>query len=151
MSNSPFDLFNQPSKKPKPAPKPAAAPRPVSQPHPSAPPRPQPIERMKTAEFRKAFKKIEQMHDELDKQLGETYQRSGLSLERIKSFLENPNNFNKIEWERVQKERLSRAERIWSIVGEEAKTQMLKEVKKKSAEEKKGKFLGSRKKWIPMR
>lgn len=147
MSNSPFDLFRQPPKKPRSPPQTGAVP-----PTPSKEAAPAPAPSFTTsAEYKEIYDKVSKMHDDLEKQLAEMFQQSGWSLQKIKQYLENPNNFNQFEWSRIQQEREHWNKQIWNIVGESGKARVISQEKKKAAEGKKGKLLGARKNWIPIR
>lgn len=146
-NDSPFNLFKQSPKKSPAAAKPS--PQPPS-PKPSVVeqnPQPSPND-----EFKDVVAKVTEMHDELQKKLDETYQNAGWSIQEIKSYLENPNNFDSSEWERIQRERAHLTNQIWAVVGEEAKRRLASQQKKKDAQASRGKNIGARKKnWIQVR
>lgn len=147
-SKEPFDLFHQPQKKSRPA----AKPKPSS-------PLPSDIQEEKkqessdlsSSDVREIMEKAAKMHDELEQKLEETYQKTGWQRQAIKQFLENPNNFSKSEWELVQRQRDYLVNQTWSLITEEEKTRLLHEEKKKQSQVNKGKSLGARKNWIPIR
>lgn len=105
----------------------------------------------KKDEINEALDKITQMHDELKRKLEETYEKSGWSIQEIQSYLENPSNFDTAEWEMVQQERKYLSEQVWSWVGNDAKLRAKKKEKTKEEQARKGKMLGARKNWMPMR
>lgn len=158
VSSSPFDLFRQPSKKPHSTPQPGTTP---TTPKRAIPPAsgtpPEPKERsplssfLASPEYKEMFNKMAKMHDDLEKKLDVVFQESGWSIQKIKQFLENPNNFNKFEWARVQQEREHWNKQIWNAVGESGEQRAISQEKKKAVEAKKGKLLGARKNWIPIR
>src|SRR4051812_46676827 len=95
--------------------------------------------------------KMQRMHDELELKLDQIYQNSGIDPGAVKNYLNNPNNFNSREWERIQSQR----ETMWSRMGlkssvDEEKFKKQQELDKVS-KERKSKSLGARRNWIPMR
>jgi hypothetical protein len=99
--------------------------------------------------------RLHEMHDDIEKKLDLIYQKTGLTPKYIKDYLANPNNFNTTEWERVQKERQAL---LGSLMGAikidetpEEKADNAQKESDKSNKERRGKMIGTRKNWIPMR
>jgi hypothetical protein len=155
VSSSPFDLFRQPSKKPRSTPQSGGAPSTPSTkaipPDSFTPPESKESSFLASTEYKEMLNNMTKMHDDLENKLAAVFERSGWSIQKIKQFLENPNNFNKFEWSRVQQEREHWNKQIWAIVGESGQQRVINQEKKKAADSKKGKFLGARKNWIPIR
>lgn len=99
--------------------------------------------------------RVREMHDEIEKKLEAIYQKTGLTPKYVRDYLANPNNFNSFEWDRIQK---NRQELLGSLLGstkvEETQEQKAKSAEKateKSTKERRGKMVGTRKNWIPIR
>lgn len=108
-------------------------------------------------EIQEMITKMRNIHDEIEIKLEETFRKAGLDASMIRSYLRNPNNFNTTEWNSIQSNRQAFLNPIWAgIAGDMQKVADLqKQYKKKemdkSSKERKGKFLGSRRNWIPLR
>lgn len=101
-------------------------------------------------ELLEIFKKIYSMRDDLEKKFESFYEKSGFSPKELESFFSNPNNFSIEKWEKLQSMRESLENKIQTFVGVPVKSAKNKS-KTASAKERKGKTIGARKKWIPMR
>lgn len=109
------------------------------------------------AEIQSMLTRMRSIHDEIESQLETTYQKFGYDPNFIKSFVANPNNFNSDQWKRIQSGRKSFLHSIWSAIAEESQgiEELQEKYKKKAldktAKERKGKLLGARRNWIPIR
>lgn len=155
MSSDPFSIFssNAHSSKPK---KPLIKP---NKPAASSPPahtaskKSFPLD----AEIHVMIEKMRKMHDEINRKLDETYQLTGLDPRFIKNYLNNPNNFQTDEWDRVQKERKARLSSVIEHLKAEMRSKSIdsnrigqKEMQA-ITKERRSKTLGSRRNWISMR
>jgi hypothetical protein len=71
--------------------------------------------------------------------------------QQFNDYLDNPKNFSPREWEIVQKNKHLLEEKVWDVVGLELKPATGPKRRENLAGERKGKTLGARKKWIPMK
>ena len=98
-------------------------------------------------EIKASIKRYEQTRDAFDKQLDELRQSSGLSVQEMRKYCENPNNFSKYQWEFLQKEKA----RFEKIQTEFEKTRDPNRLTNPANKPKKTKRIrGSRQNWIPM-
>lgn len=99
------------------------------------------------------IEKMRKMHDQLEKELDEAYQKTGLSPKEVTTFLDNPSNFAGDEFTAVQQQRKSLLSRIMQVVDPKGIESTKKKAKKEAeaGKQQKGKTLGARKNWIPMR
>lgn len=103
-------------------------------------------------ETQEMIAKIRTMQADLQSRFDVLYKKSGKTPEQLMEYLNNPKNFLPKDWEFIQKHKQVLENRVWDVVGEE-----LKPVKNKIRtranldDERKGKTLGARKKWLPMR
>lgn len=100
--------------------------------------------------------RVRQLHDEIDRKLDEIYQKSGWSPKYIETFLDNPNNFTREEWEKVQLERQNFLDSLKTekelAMAPAAKTKSQKDREtSQSTKERRGKTIGARRNWIPMK
>lgn len=106
----------------------------------------------KEPDVQEIIKKMKMMHEELTEKLDVVYKESGLTHSEIQEYLSNPKNFTKASWQYVQMNREHLQQKIWSLIGEEGKKNVMKKESEKTARERKAKTLGARKKgWIPMK
>lgn len=96
------------------------------------------------------IKKIFEMQEELKTKLEDIYEKTGLSRKEIEDFLKNPKNFPPGKWEQIQKDRALLEEKIQAIIGVDKK-HVAKQEESKLSKDRKGKLLGGRKNWIPIR
>lgn len=141
---SPFNIFSASVKK-----KTSADPAPI-QPEPIPSP---PATHKKTQidpEITKVLNKIYEMRDDLETQMGDLFKKTGMSRFEIESFLNNPTNYPKGKWDKIQTEKKILEDKLDSILGVDNK-EKVKKAEVNTAKERKGKLLGGRKKWIPIR
>jgi hypothetical protein len=98
------------------------------------------------------IEKYRKMHDKVERQLDEVYQKTGFTPTQIKDYLSNPNNFNKNEWERIQKKHLE-FENSFNIKKDENSLirSMSTHEKKESKPSHRSKNGRGRKNWIEVR
>ncbi|CUI15714.1 conserved hypothetical protein [Candidatus Protochlamydia naegleriophila] len=113
-------------------------------------------ETMTLKDVERMISNVRQLHDEIDRKLDEIYQKSGWSPKYIETFLDNPNNFTREEWERVQLERqnflnsLKTEKELAMAPATKTKSQQDRETLQ-STKERRGKTIGARRNWIPMK
>lgn len=95
--------------------------------------------------------KMKEMQANLTLQIEETMKKSGQDSATVAKFCQNPSNFTKEQWDKMQK-RKEDLETTFSGLSKDA----LEAKKKKKAEvsankERRGKTLGARKNWLDMR
>lgn len=108
---------------------------------------------MTVSDVEKMIVRVREMHDEIDRKLDDIFQKSGWSTKQIKMYLDNPNNFSHEEWERIQKERknlLNTLKTDSELEKEQSQSSKPKEPEV-SGKERRGKMIGARRNWIPMR
>lgn len=97
------------------------------------------------------LEKMASMHDDIQRKLEDAYQQAGLTKKDISQYLDDPKNFPSYQWEVIQKQRKDLANKIWSMVGEDTKPQIEAKKRAQAQEGAKGKTLGARKRWIPVK
>lgn len=94
--------------------------------------------------------KIAAMRDDLRKKMDILVEKSGVSRQEIVNYCSNPNNFSTQKWEQMERKRRDFEAKVWAALGksvEGAKEQQAS----KDTKARKGKTLGARGNWIPMR
>ncbi len=99
-------------------------------------------------EINEMLQKIDTMQQDLQNKMEDVKQRTGLSDEDIKAFMENPKNFSPADWEKMAKSKEMLGEKVWTALGMELKPKQ--HTRENLSSERKGKTLGARKKWIPI-
>jgi hypothetical protein len=102
-------------------------------------------------EFQEQLAIAKMHHDELVNRLDEIHVKLGMSLKDMKEYLSNSSNFKPQEWEMIQGRRAVLQERILNLLGKEGREMLKKTEAAKGGKARKGKTLGSRKKWIPIK
>lgn len=102
-------------------------------------------------EIDQRLKFVEKSSDNLKKQLDEIFLKTGMTPQMITDYLNNPNNFSPYEWPKIQKKREQLQEKIWQMLGYKSKENASAKKLIKSSKDRKGKTLGARKNWMPMR
>jgi hypothetical protein len=103
-----------------------------------------------TPELEELFAKMYAMKDDLDAKLNKVGELVGMSTKEISSYLNNPNNFSPAQWEKMQADRKKVEQQLYLGMGQEVKEKKAKKVLEKKAKERRGKMIGSRKKWLQM-
>lgn len=109
---------------------------------------------IKTKDIDQMIAKLRQIHDEIDKKLDAIYQKTGLTPSYIRNYLSNPNNFSPIEWTIIQKDRQTRLSALMGATKVEEmmnKPRLSEQEIEKKARDRRGKMVGGRKNWIPMK
>jgi len=105
-------------------------------------------------ELTQTLEKISKMRRDLEKKLEDLYEQSGMSREQLQSYMENPQNVGTPMWDRIQQRREELSEKLSGMIGAEEKiraTAKKTQEADKITKNRKGKTLGNRKKWIPIR
>ncbi len=100
---------------------------------------PQMIERMRA------------MNQEIQQKIELIYEKTGLPRKKIDAYLSDAKNFTPEVWHSLQKNIDTLEQKIWSVLGKELKKKTLDKKQEKFSKERKGKSLGARKNWIPMK
>lgn len=105
--------------------------------------------------------RMNQMRGEIDDKIEALTRDHNISNETIRQYLGNPNNFTKEQWEFLQEKNHELSQKIWAVVEPISSTVALnKEAVLEASTEthphtstpgRKGKFVGSRRKWISTR
>lgn len=99
----------------------------------------------------KLLEKIFLMRQELEEKLNDIYEKTGIPRDEIERFINNPKNFSGAEWENIAKEKKQLEDQLYAILKLEKRHPTKKEVSDQASKDRKGKVLGGRKKWIPIR
>lgn len=104
-------------------------------------------------EIREMMGKIRTMQTDLQSRFDKLYHDTGMDADQLKTFMGEPKNFLPKDWEFLQQNKKILEDKVWDAVGEELKPSPQKAIRTRAniADERKGKTLGSRKKWLPMR
>lgn len=104
-------------------------------------------------EIRDMVGQIKTMQDDLKSRFDQLYVETGMNEDQLKTFMDNPKNFLPADWEFLQKNKNVLEEKVWNAVGEELKPKPQSAVRSSRTnpnDERKGKTLGARKKWLDM-
>jgi len=97
------------------------------------------------------FERARLMKEEIENKLQEVYDKTGMTRKQVENYMKNPKNFTIQEWQNIQIGRQDWEGKLYNIIGQEYKAKREKVVQDQSSKERKGKTLGARKNWIPMR
>jgi hypothetical protein len=97
------------------------------------------------------FERAKRMKVEIEEKLQEVYDKTGLTRKQVETYMKDPKNFTVQEWQNIQIGRKDWEGRLEHLMGQEYKQKRAKAVQDQSSKERKGKTLGARKNWIPMR
>ena len=111
---------------------------------------PQPPKKHRDPEIREMMKKIDDMKQDLLKKMEYLQRTGGLTYEQVRAYMENPKNFTKTEWDKLQQTKNELGDKVWNALGEELKPKA-EHVRENVEGERKGKTLGARKRWIPVK
>lgn len=95
------------------------------------------------------LKQIDDMKQDLERKFEVIRNKMGWSAEDVHEYLNNPKNFPPKEWEKIQQTKKALGDKVWAAIGTHLKPKP--KTRENIAGERKGKTLGGRKKWIPMR
>lgn len=97
------------------------------------------------------FAKIKEMKAEIDEKIQFILGQKGHTAESIKRYLNDPQNFTPAEWTMMQTHRVELEQKLGSLINPQLKTFQKTQEATEKDKSRKGKTLGSRKKWLPMK
>jgi len=97
-------------------------------------------------EVQQMLKRIDEMRKDIENRIEFISRQSGWSKEKIWEYVNNPKNFNKDQWEIVQKENQKFVDKVWASLGSSIHVH---KAHAHATTQRKGKFIGSRRNWIP--
>jgi len=103
------------------------------------------------SEIQEMFDRMLEMRRDLDKKTDELKNAISLSQQDVVKFFSNSKNFTPQEWSIIQQSRSDLEKRVWAVVGKDPKKVREKQLEEKDTKSRKGKTLGSRRNWIPIR
>ena len=103
------------------------------------------------ADIDSMLKRLHGIQDDIEQKIDQICEVSGKSRQEIKNYLENPDNIPPEQMKRFEKQQKELEDKVYAIFGKGAKKKAIKKKKKKLTKKRKGKMLGARKKWIPMK
>lgn len=150
-SDSPFNLFNQPQKRPQ---------RPlVAKPGVKLPPssstqafsNSKPIESLLDPEIENILMEIQTKQKEIVSE-AEKIQAfaSEIAKQDVSVYFNNPKNFSPEEWQTIVQNRAELEGKAWAIIGKDPRKRVEQRKLDKQDHARKGKTLGSRRNWMPM-
>lgn len=95
--------------------------------------------------------KIREMQRDLDSSMNELREKGKSYHVDVDKFVETSNRLNPVEYEKMKKEEQKFIDRVNEIFPPEANIKKVPKSSDQMTHERKGKTLGGRKKWIPMR
>lgn len=95
------------------------------------------------------LKQIKDMKDDLQNKLDHIKNAAGWTNEDMQAYMNEPKNFSPKEWEKIEQSKNALGDKVWAAIGLELKPKP--RTRENVAGERKGKTLGARKKWIPMK
>lgn len=102
-------------------------------------------------DIQEMFDKMIEMRQELDKKTDELKDAIALTKQDINAFFSNSKNFTPEQWSIIQQNRTELEQKAFMIVGKDPNKVRQKQLESKETKARKGKTLGSRRNWIPMR
>lgn len=96
------------------------------------------------------LQKMQEKHTKLVGQIEEIFQKSGVDPKELERYCENPSNFTPIQWTRVQERKEEIETSITGMSRENLRKSKDEKAKTQVTKERRGKTLGSRKKWLDM-
>ena len=96
------------------------------------------------------LKSMQEMHNKIEKQLEEAYQKAGVDPKELSKFCENPDNFTPGQWLRYKQSKEQVEMQITGLSKESLDKNKQEKAKSQVSKERRGKTLGSRKNWLNM-
>jgi hypothetical protein len=103
--------------------------------------------RHKDTELEEMFQRMKNMQANLAEKIENIAAKTGLSIDEVMNFITRNKQIPITEQKRIEEEVKAFSEKVWLIVGKDIVPQ---KYKTDSIKERRGKTLGSRKKWIPI-
>lgn len=97
------------------------------------------------------FSRGQQISKEINDKLGEAFEKSGYSRKQIESYVNDPRNYTAEQWQIFEVSRGDWEVRLYHLLGKEYKKKRKQAIEDKITKERRGKTLGARKNWMPMR
>lgn len=142
------NIFEAAAKKRPTVPKrPSAAPQSGAASTPSAPAK-KPA--LSNEDVQKMLDHMEKLTQEINEKLQVLYEHSGLSPKNVKLYLEKFGGIDTKEWKKSQQDVKALEEKIWTVLGTQAKATEKAKEQAKAAKARKGKVVGGRQRWIRM-
>jgi len=91
------------------------------------------------------------MSEDVEKQVDNFYKTTGIPGPALEEYFDDPRNFTPELWKRMQGDREAFEEKIGKIVHVDLKKKKIQKKKEQPSKSRKGKTLGSRKGWMPMK
>lgn len=102
-------------------------------------------------DIQEMFDRMIVMRQELDRKTDELKDALALTKQDINVFFSDPKNFTPEQWKMIQENRTELELKTFAIVGKDPKKVRQKQLESKDAKARKGKTLGARRNWIPIR
>ena len=96
------------------------------------------------------FSKIYAMKDDLDSKMSKLREITGMTGQDISNYINNPDNFSRSQWEKMEKDRKAAEDLLYAGLGKETRAREKKKKIEKEDKVRRGKTLGARKKWLQM-
>jgi hypothetical protein len=135
-----FDLSSSGGKKK--AQKVVSSPKPVS---------PIPSQSISDDKLRESLGRMKELSAQLSESLESVLQKSGHTLKEVTDFCQNPSNFSKEDWEKMQRRKEEMEVQITGKSKESLAKEKVKKQDSAASKQRRGKTLGARKNWIDMR
>ncbi|HRD55733.1 MAG TPA: hypothetical protein PLC42_04980 [Parachlamydiaceae bacterium] len=103
------------------------------------------------AEVQRMFDRMVELKEELDKKTDEFKEAVVLSQQDVVKYFNEPKNFTIDQWAVIQESRSELEKRVFDVVGKDLKKVRQKQLESKDSKLRKGKTLGARRNWIPIR
>lgn len=129
----------------------AAHSRPFKKKAPAKAPTPPPVPEENAGSLEESITTVKKYRDDVVKKLDSIQKELGMSLKDVKEYINNPRNFKPSQWAYIQQQKKEMEERLAQELGSDVVGVSKKVDTGKVAKERKGKTLGSRKNWIPIR
>lgn len=150
-SDSPFNLFNQPQKRPKPPLVPKSGDKFPSPSSAKVLSSSKPIESLLDPEIEDILMEIQKKQKEIVLE-AEKIQAfaSEVAKQDVSVYFNNPKNFSPEEWQMIVQNRNELEGKAWAIIGRDPRKRVEQRKLEKQDHARKGKTLGSRRNWMPM-
>lgn len=103
------------------------------------------------AETRNMLERIKLLQSKLNEQIEDVMKKTGKDPTSVMKFAQNPSNFSPEQWNKMIEKKEELEKQITGLTKEQIQTKHAKKDLKESVKGRKGKTLGSRKKWLDMR
>lgn len=97
------------------------------------------------------FDKMVELRGDLEKKTDEFKEAVILSQQDVSKYFNDSKNFSPEQWSVIQESRAELEKRVFDVVGKDLKKIRQKQLESKDSKLRKGKTLGARRNWIPIR